>query len=154
MMMFLSSSTLPLNQPKKGATPSELRQLELDVLEIVNKYREKKSLQPLKKHSLLTELAQEHSLKMAKGVRSFSHRGWDERADLIFEKVEVEFLAENIGYNLGQDEPAETVFDGWKSSSGHKSNMLNEKFDITGVGVAQSNDGTYYYTQIFASYLE
>ncbi|MFY0672007.1 MAG: CAP domain-containing protein [Bacteroidia bacterium] len=122
--------------------------------EIVNKYREKKGLSELKIIPYMSELAREHSLKMAQGFRAFGHRGWDERADLIFDNIEVEMVAENVGFNKGYDKPEKQILEGWIKSKTHKQNILNEEFDICGVGVAEADDGTYYFTQIFASYWE
>ncbi|MBI1183990.1 CAP domain-containing protein [bacterium] len=136
-----------------GST-KELLELEEHTLDLVNKYRSKKGLNELKSIQYMQDLAREHSLKMAQGVRAFGHRGWDERADLIFENIEVEMVAENVAFNKGYDDPAERAFDGWLHSSTHKENILNEDFDITGVGISKSEDGTIYFTQIFASYLE
>jgi uncharacterized protein YkwD len=38
--------------------------------------------------------------------------------------------------------------DGWLGSPHHREN-IEGNFDRTGVGIARSGDGTYYYTQIF-----
>jgi uncharacterized protein YkwD len=136
-----------------GST-KELLELEALTLELINQYREKKGMGELKSIPYMQELAREHSLKMAQGARAFGHRGWEERADLIFENIEVEMVAENVAFNKGYDDPADKVFDGWIKSPSHKENILNEDFDITGMGVSKSDDGVYYFTQIFASYLE
>jgi uncharacterized protein YkwD len=40
------------------------------------------------------------------------------------------------------------VVDGWKNSPEHRKNMLGD-FSLTGIGIAQSNDGGYFFTQIF-----
>ena len=145
---MLGSLHISASKPKK---PLEV---ELDCFDYINKERTKKNLGELTTVPYLQELAREHSTKMSQYIRGFGHKGWDERADLIFEKVEVEFVAENVGFNQGYKDPAEHVVEGWMKSRQHKENILNEDFDITGIGVAKSTDGTYYFTQIFASYLE
>lgn len=145
---FLTSSS-SLRMP----IGSEL-DIEKETIEIVNKYRSKKGVDELKEIPYMTELAREHSLKMAQGVRAFGHRGWDERADLIFDNIEVEMVAENVAFNKGYDDPGEQALKGWLTSRTHKDNILNEEFDITGMGVSQAEDGTYYFTQVFASYWE
>ena len=135
-------------------SPKEMMEIEEKTIAIVNKYREKKGLSSLKSISFMDELAREHSLKMAQGVRSFGHRGWDDRADQLFDKLEIEMVAENVAYNKGYDDPSSHVVDGWLKSKQHKGNILNEDFDITGMGVWLSEDGVFYFTQIFASYYE
>ncbi|MGB0431444.1 MAG: CAP domain-containing protein [Bacteroidia bacterium] len=145
LLFGFSSNPLPVGNDLKTAEKTFL---------IVNKYREKKGLNPLKNIPYMEELAREHSLKMARGVRAFGHRGWEERADLILDNIEVEMVAENVGFNKGYDDAANQILAGWIKSRTHKDNILNEEFDITGVGVSQADDGTVYFTQIFASYWE
>lgn len=134
--------------------PKRTLEVEIECLEIINKKRAKKGLSELKMVPVMQEIAREHSMKMAQFVRTFGHKGWDSRADKLFDKLEIEFVAENVGFNKGYDDPSDRVVDGWMESRQHKENILNEDFDITGIGVAKSQDGTYYFTQIFASYLE
>lgn len=151
--LLLMSSFVPTKANYQGS-PKALMEIEEKTLGIVNKYREKKKLGTLKSIPYMTELAREHSMKMAQGVRSFGHRGWDDRADQLFEKLEIEMVAENVAYNKGYDDPSGHVVDGWLKSKQHKGNIFNEEFDITGIGVSLSDDGVYYFTQIFASYYE
>jgi len=145
---------LSAREPHLRESPKKLMQIEDETLGRINKYRDKKGLTTLTSIDYIRELAREHSMKMAQGVRSFGHRGWDERADLIFDNIEVEMVAENVAYNKGYDAPSKHVVEDWLKSREHKTNIINEEFDITGVGVAKSSDDVYYFTQIFASYLE
>ena len=146
LLLFTSSASL-----KKIGSELDVEEATIDV---VNKYRSKKGLGELKEIPYMTELAREHSLKMAQGVRAFGHRGWDDRADQVFDNIEVEMVAENVAFNKGYDDPENQALKGWLASRTHKENILNEDFDITGVGVSQAEDGTFYFTQIFASYWE
>jgi len=141
-------------EPLIKDSPKKLMEIEDETLGRINKIRDKKGLNTLKNIEYIRELAREHSLKMAQGVRSFGHRGWDERADLIFDNIEVEMVAENVAYNKGYDEPSSHVVNDWLKSREHKTNIMNEEFDITGVGVSKSSDNVYYFTQIFASYMK
>jgi uncharacterized protein YkwD len=54
----------------------------------------------------------------------------------------------NVAAAVGHENPAGTVVDGWKNSPEHRKNMLGD-FSLTGIGIAQSNDGGYFFTQIF-----
>lgn len=145
---------LQSSAPERIDSPKKLMAIEEKLHELVNEYREKKNLNTLRNIPYMQEVARDHSLKMAQGIRSFGHRGWEQRADQVFEKLDVSMVAENVGFNKGYDDAAEQVFEGWKKSRRHKDNILNETFDITGIGVQQGSDGVYYYTQIFASYFE
>lgn len=154
--LFVSVWLLAMSakEPMLKDSPKKLMEIEDETLGHINKYRDKKGLSTLKNIEYIRELAREHSMKMAQGIRSFGHRGWDDRADLIFDNIEVSMVAENVAYKKGYDEPASHVVDDWLKSRDHKANILNEDFDITGIGVSKSEDGIYYFTQIFASYLD
>lgn len=135
--------------------PKDPQDAEDDCLVLINKKRSKEKLGELISVPYLQELAREHSMKMSKYIRGFGHKGWDDRANRIFEKMEVKFVAENVGFNKGyEDEPAEHVVEGWLKSRQHKENILNEDFDATGIGVAKATDGTYFFTQIFVAYMD
>jgi uncharacterized protein YkwD len=50
--------------------------------------------------------------------------------------------------SVGHEDPARTVVEGWRKSPEHRKNMLGA-FSLTGIGVAQSKNGGYFFTQIF-----
>jgi uncharacterized protein YkwD len=55
-------------------------------------------------------------------------------------------LAENVA--LGYPN-AETVVQGWMTSSGHRRNILDGDVEETGIGIARSSAGGLYYCQVF-----
>ena len=55
-------------------------------------------------------------------------------------------LAENVA--LGYPN-AETVVEGWMTSTGHRANILNPDVVETGIAVARSSAGGLYYCQVF-----
>ena len=57
-------------------------------------------------------------------------------------------LGENIQMNDDPD-PAPTAVRSWMGSPGHKELMLSPNFTETGVGVATSEEGAVYFTQLF-----
>jgi uncharacterized protein YkwD len=56
---------------------------------------------------------------------------------------------ENIFSERGYADPVHFAVVFWWYSSGHKENLLNREFTHSGVGVAESADGTFFVTQIF-----
>ena len=62
--------------------------------------------------------------------------------------ISFNLAGENIGYNNYPD-PAQTAVTSWMNSSGHRANILHTGFTSTGMGVAQSTNGEYYFTQVF-----
>ena len=57
--------------------------------------------------------------------------------------------SENVAMN-NSPIPAQVAVRGWINSEGHKKNMEGD-YDLTGVGIARSRNGSWYFTQIFVS---
>ena len=56
--------------------------------------------------------------------------------------------SENLAY--GYETPEEAVA-AWMDSAGHRTNMLNPDYSITGVGCTINQEGLYYWSELFAS---
>jgi uncharacterized protein YkwD len=117
-----------------------------DVLSFTNKFRKSKRLPPLEMQEELNAIAQKHTDDMARGRVEFGHSGFDTRearARKYFPHAT--HFAENVAYGShnGKD-----VVEGWKSSSGHRRNMLGP-YKYIGIGVARDRRGVLYYTQLF-----
>jgi uncharacterized protein YkwD len=117
-----------------------------DVLSFTNKFRKSKKLAPLEMQEELNVIAQKHTEDMARGRVGFGHSGFDTR-EVRARKYfpDATHFAENVAYGShnGKD-----VVEGWKSSSGHRRNMLGP-YKYIGIGVARDRRGVLYYTQIF-----
>jgi len=58
-------------------------------------------------------------------------------------------VAENIASNKNMDDPIETAFKSWLNSSSHYKNIINPEYELSGIGIAQGQDDTFFFTQIF-----
>jgi uncharacterized protein YkwD len=85
---------------------------------------------------------------MAQNAGTVSHRGFDERLRNIQEKLPYRATAENVAANIGYKNPAREAVEAWKNSERHRRNMLGD-YSLTGIGVARSAQGHYFFTQIF-----
>ena len=59
-----------------------------------------------------------------------------------------------VGENIGVSEkgaPLEDAVKGWMDSPPHRDNILNRRFQETGLGIARNDKGETYYTQVFAT---
>jgi uncharacterized protein YkwD len=120
--------------------------MEQEILVLINKYRKKKHLAPLKENNLVTAQAEKHSRGMANGNVAFGHGGFDSRLRLLMKQLPGSNAgAENVAYG---SRTAEAVVEMWLNSPGHKKNIQGN-YNLTGIGVAKSRDGTLFYTQIF-----
>lgn len=134
------------------ADPLYCEKLEWWTLDNINTERIIRGLPPLRMHPVLWALAEEHSRDMAeRGVLAhFSARG---------ESLEVRLVragfsrwrraAENLALCYEGAVPSLVAVHGWMMSPGHRQNILDPRFRETGIGVAQSASGAYYFTQVF-----
>jgi uncharacterized protein YkwD len=115
---------------------------------LVNELRRNQGLKPLTLDPIVSARAREHSVEMAGGNGSVSHRGFDQRLQDIRKKIPYRAAAENVALSVGYDNPARSAVEGWSKSPEHRKNMLGD-FSLTGIGIAQREDGRYFLTQIF-----
>jgi uncharacterized protein YkwD len=148
-LAFNTSSEKKENQETQiSANSRSLEQLEREIYQQVNQYRQSRNLPPLKWDDRITQQARMHSEKMSKKRVSFGHDGFEERAKAIRRDILYVSAAENVALNQGYTDPATQAVRGWIKSNGHRQNMEG-KFDLTGVGVVRNAAGEYYFTQIF-----
>ncbi len=79
-----------------------------------------------------------------------SHKGFPHRTALVRKQSPRALVAENVGFNYGYTTPEKHMVDSWVNSPGHRINMQGN-YRFTGIGVTKSNDGKYYYSQIFVN---
>ena len=121
--------------------------LEQAVLQQINQYRSQKQLSPLTLDNTISQQARLHSQTMASsGV--LSHQGFNQRVEAIAQSISYRAAAENVAFNQGYRDPVKQAVQGWISSPGHRRNIEGQ-YDLTGIGVAQNEQGEYYFTQVF-----
>lgn len=143
-----SSSSSSSTSSSDSNASSNVSTFENKAFELVNDYRASKGLSPLTWNSEIASVCRGHSTNMANGSVPFSHEGFDERGTTLQATVGWSGIAENVAFNNGYSDPATVAVNGWINSSGHEANMSGN-FTKTGMGVAISSDGSYYFTQIF-----
>ena len=134
--LLLFNSSIPLSEG--GLTE--------DVVKYTNQFRRSKGMPDLVMRSDLNSIARKHSEDMAKGRRSFGHDGYIQRV-LQVQKIIKPFnsMAENVAYGARTGKEA---FEIWKTSSGHRKNMLGN-YKYIGIGTARNRRGVIYFTEIF-----
>ena len=118
--------------------------VESELLDMVNIHRENLGYSPLAFSEVAYSYANEHNDYMA-ATGKLSHDNFSSRASGIAQEVNAEYVAENVakGYTS-----AAGAFENWMESSSHRKTMEGE-FTHTAVSVKVSEDGVYYYTQLF-----
>lgn len=139
----LGSSPRPVIIDRQRASPVTLEDA---VFELVNSHRRSLRLPSLVAEERIRTLAREHSKYLASGNAPLSHEGFEARIGAL--GLPYVRAAENAASNRGFADPAAAAVSRWISSPDHRRNIEGD-FDLTGVGVARSETGTYYFTQIF-----
>ena len=121
------------------------------ILNDINTYRSQHGLPILTINNVLNAEARRHSQDMAAGKIPFGHAGFDNRIQRLFKAFKrSNGIAENVAYT---DMEVRGVVSQWLHSSGHRHN-IEGNYNLTGIGVAQDEQGRYYVTQIFLRVIE
>ena len=113
-----------------------------EVLRLTNIERAKEGAQPLKYNKTIQDAAMIRAKEISV---KFSH----ERPNGTSYKTILGCVnGENIAMGYGD---AESVVEGWMSSSGHKVTMLDNRYQYLGVGFYESDNGNYYWVQDFST---
>lgn len=148
LLILLSVGPTPLLATQTSQGERTPRRLEQAIQAEINRYRRSLDLAPLEIDVEIRAEARAHSRRLASRGEKLSHRGFDRRARRLRKSTSYSALAENVAANQGHSDPARTATTGWLKSRHHRHNIVGE-FDRTGIGVARSADGVYYFTQIF-----
>lgn len=131
---------------------ANVRALESRAFALANDERSRSGLAPLVWNEKAAEVARSHSMDMAE-FDYLSHT--DHKGRRVVERArdfglfEWRALGENIAWLSGYEDPAGRVVDRWMASSGHRRNILQSSYRESGVGLAVSPGGKYYFTQVF-----
>lgn len=126
----------------------DVKALEQQVIDLVNRQRAAHGLQQLKSNWELCRVARFKSQDMI-DKKYFSHQSPTYGSPFtMMQSFGIRFSngGENIAY--GQRTPQE-VMNSWMNSPGHRANILSATYNQIGCGVAKTSSGTYYWTQMF-----
>jgi uncharacterized protein YkwD len=123
---------------------------------MTNNWRTGNGRAALTVNALLQQAAQAHAENMARQDKY----GDDDRNghildghDFIWRIDQVGYnwseAGENVAYNFGYSNPAQTMANPWWESAGHRANMLNGDYTEIGIGFARGASGRWYGVQLF-----
>lgn len=121
-----------------------------DVLEITNKYRSEVGLNNLTLDKDLCLAASVRALEMSY-TENLSHTRPDgAKCFIVLDDLDIDY--NSAGENIADGfKYTENVCKAWKNSEGHYKNIVCKKYNKTGIGVAQSINGKYYWVQFFSN---
>lgn len=120
--------------------------LEMQVLELVNKYRAENGLGKVEFDVSVKKAAD----KRAQEIQSvFSHTRPDGRDCFsVLSEYGISYRGAGENIAMGQSSAHEVMND-WMNSDGHRKNILNPNFTKLGVGLHKGSDGRLYWSQLF-----
>jgi uncharacterized YkwD family protein len=125
-----------------------VKALELRVVELVNKERVSRGLQPLANNWQLQRVARYKSADML-NKKYFSHTSPTYGSPFnMMENFGITFSSAGENIAMGQRTPEEVV-NAWMNSPGHRANILSPTYTQIGVGYAKGSTGMTYWTQMF-----
>ena len=127
---------------------AELEQLVRQAHDRGNAQRASLGVTQLRLDARISRVARRHSARMAQGG-AFSHQGLKQRAMAIARFMLYRKVAENLAYNYGNADPAARAFKSGFNSPKHRQAMEDSRFTHTGLAVAKSPSGIFYFTQLF-----
>jgi len=137
-------------------SPADAQQaaLEAQLYEAVNRTRVQYHLLPLQRQQVLDRAARAHSRDMA--TRRYMSHDTPEGLNPVhrIQRAGADgftLAGENVGMTSRGD-PNNEILQGWLLSPVHRDNLLAPAFNATGLGIARSADGTWYYTQVYVTY--
>lgn len=136
---------------RSAAALEEIKLLEHECFDEVNKYREYKRLPVLDLDKELVLVARDYSRRMAE-ERFFSHtdsNGESVRERLAQAGIRWRSVGENIASSRGYINPVAAAVHGWLGSPGHRRNIVEPGFRFAAVGAWIGRDGTVFFTQVF-----
>lgn len=134
----VSSGNVAVNSGGNDANAEKvvLSEDEQKLLELVNKAREEKGLEPLTVDPNLMKVARTKAKDMVQN-NYFSHQSptYGSPFDMM---RQFDNTFKSAGENIAGNKTVEGAFKAWMSSDTHKKNILNPGFKVTGIGIESS----------------
>jgi len=149
--VLLGLAGLPFSLSARFDSKEPLASIEKRVFNAINFQRISGDAEPLLWSDTLTVTARAHSWRMLRGG-FFGHEDplyGNLAARLTAAGINYARSAENVFREKGYDDPVSLAVVEWMYSEGHRINLLTPEYIYTGVGVAESEDGTIVVTQQF-----
>jgi uncharacterized protein YkwD len=153
LLLFFTTSWMAVGARACAPVSSDnLGDDEHRIFELVNRERDRMRLGELQWDEELADLARSYSQQMA-DQHFFSH--YDRSGETVVQRAEQRRIKgwERIGENLfetrGIDDLSAFAVRGWMKSPTHRSNILDNGWTATGVGIAVARDGRVYITEVF-----
>lgn len=125
-------------------TDQQTKNIEVEILELINAHRLSKGLNTLSSLSLVKSVAYTHTDYMVEN-NVVSHDNFYKRSNYLKSNIQAQNVSENVAYGYSS---ANSVVNAWLKSESHKANIEGDytNFDIS---AKENAEGEFYYTNIF-----
>lgn len=145
----------PAEPPPAVAVDGRAEALARDVVAAANAARAQAGVARLAPDAQLGTAAADYARELAaRGTLSHTsiRRGYTTLMErLALAGARVVRAGENLGAMSARSELPVQVIRMWLDSEGHRRNLLNPAYTLTGAGAAAGADGTWYFVQVYAS---
>jgi uncharacterized protein YkwD len=135
-----------------AAEPSSAAADEYRIFSLINQQRTMMSLAPFEWDDQLAAIARNYSAQMAR-EGFFDHT--DRNGEAVNDRADRAGVDRwrRIGENLfmcgGIRDFSNMAVEQWMRSPGHRNNILDRRFNATGIGIARARNGRIYVTEVF-----
>ncbi|MFK5958446.1 MAG: CAP domain-containing protein [Lutibacter sp.] len=119
--------------------------IEIEILDLVNDYRQSMGLNTLETLNIISGVADGHTNYMVE-TGQVSHDNFSQRAEILINNAGAKTVGENVAYGFNT---AQGVLNGWLNSEEHKKIIENPSYTHFGISTESNNEGRKYFTQIF-----
>ncbi len=117
-----------------------------EVLKMINEIRINNGLDPFETEDILDDAAMDRAAEIS---HLFSHTRPDGSSCFsILDEIDVFYMSAGENIACGSS-TAQGVVEQWMNSTGHRDNILNPDYDFLGIGYYSTDDGNYFWTQLF-----
>jgi uncharacterized protein YkwD len=120
-------------------------EIDLEILNLVNDFRNSIDLNSLEKMNIISSVAETHTDYMVQ-TGLVNHDFFLERQESLMKSVQAISVAENVAYGY---KTAQDVVNAWLKSDLHREVIENPRFTHFGISSEKNNEGRLFYTQIF-----
>ena len=122
----------------------EAKQIEIEIMELINAHRITLGLNPLNNHSTVKAVAFTHTDYMVE-TNHVSHDNFFLRKESLQANADANIVSENVAYGFTS---AESVVFAWLNSPSHRDNIEGAFTDFD-ISAEQNAEGKWYFTNIF-----
>ena len=133
-----------INSDREYNYVPQSKEIEIEILELINEHRISIDLNPLKDMSVVKAVAYTHTDYMIV-TNQVSHDNYMERRNKLMNNAGAVAVGENVGYGYPT---AEGLVKAWLESDGHRE-VLEGDYTHFDISAEKNENGHWYYTNIF-----